>query len=208
MAATLLIVDDEPRIFGALRRALHREPLRLLHAESGEAALAVLEKESVDVVLADENMPGMNGSRLLAEVSRRWPDAVRMMLTGTADMDVVCKAVNEGRISRIFTKPCNEAELIVAIRDALGAGTTPEEGGDALDGWAGATTLHTLDEGEQPTTAQAGSSSLRLVGEETTDEQGTTEGTGGDPASVIELDDADDVDDILADLDQLDRLGR
>lgn len=119
MTPTMLIVDDEPRIFQALRRTLHRENLQLLHAGSGEEAVTLLEAGPVDIVLADENMPGMPGSRLLGIVRQRWPETVRMLLTGTARLDVVVKAVNLGHIRHFFTKPCDDAELIVAIREAL-----------------------------------------------------------------------------------------
>jgi len=120
MEHTLLIVDDEPKIYHALRRALHRErDWKTLYADGGEAALKVMETESVDIVIADENMPGMNGTQLLGLVRQRWPDTIRMMLTGDARLDVVMNAVNRGEIYRFFTKPCDEAQLIISIRDAL-----------------------------------------------------------------------------------------
>lgn len=120
MANKLLIVDDEPRIYQALRRALHRErDWSTVYAENGEAALELLESEVIDVVIVDENMPGMSGTKLLSAVRQRWPDIIRMMLTGDARIDVLMNAVNRGEIYRFFTKPANEAELIIAIRDAL-----------------------------------------------------------------------------------------
>jgi len=120
MERKLLIVDDEPKIYHALRRALHRESdWKTLYAGGADEALEVLGKENVDVVIADENMPGMNGSQLLGQVRQRWPDVIRMMLTGDPRIDVVMNAVNNGEIYRFFTKPCNEAELIVSIREAL-----------------------------------------------------------------------------------------
>jgi len=120
MPHKLLIVDDEPMIYQALRRSLYRESdWKTLYANGAEAALVTLESEHVDVVIADENMPGMNGSKLLGIVRQRWPEVIRMMLTGDARIDVVMNAVNRGEIYRFFTKPCNEAELIVSIRDAL-----------------------------------------------------------------------------------------
>jgi two-component system probable response regulator PhcQ len=120
MKHKLLIVDDEPMIYHALRRALHSEVnLETLYAESGDDALRLLESEAVDVIIADENMPGMNGSQLLCLVRQRWPEIIRMMLTGDPSIDVVMNAVNRGEIFRFFTKPCNEAELITSIRDAL-----------------------------------------------------------------------------------------
>lgn len=120
MEHTLLIVDDEPKIYHALRRALHRErDWKTLYADGGEAALKLLETESVDIVIADENMPGMNGTQLLGLVRQKYPDIIRMMLTGDARLDVVMNAVNRGEIYRFFTKPCDEAQLIISIRDAL-----------------------------------------------------------------------------------------
>ncbi len=115
----VLIVDDEPKIFQALRRALHRESYELLYADGGEAALKLLAERTVDVIIADENMPGMQGSVLLARARTQWPDMIRMMLTGDARLETVVAAVNKGEIYRFFTKPCNEAELIVSIRDGL-----------------------------------------------------------------------------------------
>jgi DNA-binding NarL/FixJ family response regulator len=116
----LLIVDDEPKIYHALRRALHAEgDWQTIYANGADEALQKLEEEQIDVVIADENMPGMSGSQLLSVVRRRWPDVIRMMLTGDPRIDVVMNAVNNGEIYRFFTKPCNEVELVVAIREAL-----------------------------------------------------------------------------------------
>lgn len=134
MEHKLLIVDDEPNIYQALRRALHREKeWTTLYADCGEAALKLLETESVDIVISDENMPGMNGTQLLGLVRQKWPDVIRMMLTGDARIDVVMNAVNRGEIYRFFTKPCNEAELIISIRDAVQMRRLKEESRRLLD---------------------------------------------------------------------------
>lgn len=119
MDHAVLIVDDEPKIYHALRRALHREPYDILYAAGGEEALKLLGERPVDVVVADQNMPNMQGSVLLARIRQQYPDVVRMMLTGDARLETVMAAVNKGEIYRFFTKPCNEAELIISIRDAL-----------------------------------------------------------------------------------------
>lgn len=116
---TILIVDDEPKVYHALRRTLHREPYEILAAQDAEEALALMEQHAVDVVISDENMPGMTGTAFLARARQQWPDTVRFMLTGNARLDVTLHAINEAGIQRFFTKPCNEAELIVAIRDAI-----------------------------------------------------------------------------------------
>lgn len=119
MDHAVLIVDDEPKIYHALRRALHREPYDILYASGGEEALKLLSERPVDVVVADQNMPAMQGSVLLARIRQQYPDIVRMMLTGDARLETVMAAVNKGEIYRFFTKPCNEAELIISLRDAL-----------------------------------------------------------------------------------------
>ncbi len=119
MDHAVLIVDDEPKIYHALRRSLHREPYDILYAASGNEALRTLAERPVDVILADQNMPEMQGSVLLARVRQQYPDVVRMMLTGDARLETVMAAVNKGEIYRFFTKPCNEAELIISLRDAL-----------------------------------------------------------------------------------------
>jgi DNA-binding NtrC family response regulator len=132
MNHAVLIVDDEPKIFHALRRALHREPYELLYAESGEQALALLTERAVDVVVVDENMPNMKGSALLARIRQQWPDVVRMMLTGQARLETVVAAVNRGEIFRFFLKPANEAELIVSLREALRMRDLKHEAGRLL----------------------------------------------------------------------------
>ena len=119
MDHAVLIVDDEPKIYHALRRALHKEPYDVLYAVGGEEALKMLSERQVDVVVADQNMPNMQGSVLLSRVRQQYPDVVRMMLTGDGRLETVMAAVNKGEIYRFFTKPCNEAELIISIREGL-----------------------------------------------------------------------------------------
>jgi response regulator RpfG family c-di-GMP phosphodiesterase len=119
MDHAVLIVDDEPKIYHALRRALHREPYDVVYAPGGAEALKLLGERSVDVIIADQNMPEMQGSVLLSRVRQQFPDIVRMMLTGDARLETVMAAVNKGEIYRFFTKPCNESELIISLRDAL-----------------------------------------------------------------------------------------
>ena len=119
MDHAVLIVDDEPKIYHALRRALHREPYDVVYAPGGAEALKLLGERSIDVIIADQNMPEMQGSVLLSRVRQQFPDIVRMMLTGDARLETVMAAVNKGEIYRFFTKPCNESELIISLRDAL-----------------------------------------------------------------------------------------
>lgn len=119
MAHKVLFVDDEPHVLAALRRALRKEPYQVRCASSAAEALALMAQIAVDVVVSDEQMPGMSGSELLAEVRRRYPDTVRMMLSGKATLEGAIRAINDGEIYRFFTKPCNELDLATTIRHAL-----------------------------------------------------------------------------------------
>ncbi|MDZ7337820.1 MAG: response regulator [candidate division KSB1 bacterium] len=119
MPHKVLFVDDEPHVLAALRRALHREPYQVLCASSGTEALRLMAETPVDAVISDEQMPGMSGSELLAEVRRRYPETVRMMLTGNATLSTAIRAINDGEVYRFFTKPCNELDLATTIRHAL-----------------------------------------------------------------------------------------
>ena len=119
MAHRVLFVDHEPNVTKALKRSLRKEPYEFLSADSADAGLRILESQPVDVVVSDEQMPGMSGSEFLAIVCQRYPDTVRMILTGHARLESAIKAINEGQIYRFFTKPCNPIDLAVTIRQAL-----------------------------------------------------------------------------------------
>jgi response regulator RpfG family c-di-GMP phosphodiesterase len=115
---TVLCVDDEPSILSALRRVLRVEGCRLLVAQGGAEALAILATESVDVVVSDMRMPGMDGAQLLARVREEWPGTARILLTGYADMDATIAAINNGQIYRYIHKPWDEHELRLTVRQA------------------------------------------------------------------------------------------
>ncbi|HLZ28792.1 MAG TPA: HD domain-containing phosphohydrolase [Chloroflexota bacterium] len=126
---TVLIIDDEPTVLSSLTRLLRPDGIRLLCAGSGDQALALLEEcgESVSVVMTDYTMPGMDGADLLHAVSTRWPDITRILLTGNADMPAAARAVNEGHVSRLCTKPWRPDELRQAINEAIHQNTVIRE---------------------------------------------------------------------------------
>lgn len=115
-AWTLLAVDDEPNILAALRRLFRATGWRILTAEHAEGALAVLATEPVDAVLSDMRMPGMDGVQLLERVSQGWPRTARLLLTGQADLRSTIDAINRGRLHRYITKPWNDEELLLTLR--------------------------------------------------------------------------------------------
>lgn len=116
---SVLCVDDEPQVLEGL--ALHlRRHYELHMAPSGAAALEVLASHpGVAVIMSDMQMPGMNGAAFLAGARQLAPDAVRMLLTGHADIDAAVDAVNKGQIFRFLTKPCPPPMLLGAFESAV-----------------------------------------------------------------------------------------
>lgn len=114
----LLCVDDEPIVLEGMKMNLRRR-FEVLTATSGAAALELLAREpDVAVVMSDMRMPGMDGATLLSKVRVGWPDTVRLLLTGQADLDSAIAAVNEGQIFRFLSKPCPPPTLLVALEAA------------------------------------------------------------------------------------------
>lgn len=119
MNPRILIVDDDASLLRTFKRILakHFEPVV---AESGSAALEILKNDKAfDIVISDYRMPGMDGVRFLSNVRIIASDAVRMLLTGYADLDVAIRAVNEGNIFRLLTKPCDGKDMAKALSDAM-----------------------------------------------------------------------------------------
>ena len=119
MKPTILFVDDEPHVTHSLTRALYGRPYALLRAHSSQEALALLAQQPIDIVIADEKMPGLPGSELLALVRKQFPHTIRMVLTGQASIEAAVRAINEGAIHRWLMKPCGTMELLEAIEATL-----------------------------------------------------------------------------------------
>ncbi|MBE2260933.1 MAG: response regulator, partial [Rhodobacteraceae bacterium] len=116
---TLLLVDDEPSILSALRRLFRPCGYRILTAEGGAAGLDLLARENVDLVISDMRMPEMDGAQFLERVRAEWPRAVRILLTGYADMTATVNAINKGEIYRYIAKPWDDHDIVLIVRDAL-----------------------------------------------------------------------------------------
>ncbi|WP_058051149.1 response regulator [Janthinobacterium sp. Ant5-2-1] len=116
---TILCVDDEPNILSSLRRLFRPHGYRVLTADGGAAGLALLESETVDLVISDMHMVHINGAQFLAQVRQRWPGIMRLLLTGYADIQSILDAVNHGEIYRYLTKPWNENDIVLVVRHAL-----------------------------------------------------------------------------------------
>lgn len=115
----ILFVDDDPTILEGYQRLLHRE-FSVATANGAEQALAVIRCSGpFAVVISDMRMPGMNGAQFLSKVREKYPETVRMLLTGYSDLNAAIQAVNEGSIFRYLSKPCEKQELVNAITSAL-----------------------------------------------------------------------------------------
>jgi two-component system probable response regulator PhcQ len=115
----LLLVDDEPNLTSALVRSLDRSQFEIFTADSAQAGLMILAGNDIDVVVSDERMPGMTGSQFLAEVRKKWPNTIRMILSGQADLEAAVRAINEGEVYRFLLKPCHPKELQMTILQGL-----------------------------------------------------------------------------------------
>lgn len=116
---TLLLVDDEPSILSALRRLFRPCGYRILTSESGAGGLEILQQESVDLVISDMRMPEMDGAQFLEKVRADWPRVVRILLTGYADITSTVNAINKGAIYRYISKPWDDNDIVLTVRDAL-----------------------------------------------------------------------------------------
>lgn len=116
---SILIVDDERNVLNALRRSLRTEGYALYLASSPAEALALLAKQPIDLVISDHLMPEMTGLELLKTVRERYPETLRIMLTGHSDLETAIQAVNQGEIYRYLGKPWDEAELKITLHIAF-----------------------------------------------------------------------------------------
>jgi len=115
----ILLVDDEPAILAALRRTLRGRGYRIFTADNPVAALKLLDRERVDLVVSDVDMPQMTGTDLVARIRVAFPHVVRILLTGRGTMEAALKAINDGEVHRFLTKPWDEDELRTTIAQAL-----------------------------------------------------------------------------------------
>ncbi|MBI4861264.1 MAG: response regulator [Candidatus Riflebacteria bacterium] len=117
-AHSLLIVDDEKAIVDSLHGLFRRE-YNVFTATSADEGMGVLTRERIDVVLSDQRMPGTSGSEFLTTVRDRFPDTIRILFTGYADIEAVIQAVNFGQIYGYIAKPWKPDELELFVRQAI-----------------------------------------------------------------------------------------
>ncbi|MBU5635254.1 EAL domain-containing protein [Geomonas sp. Red69] len=116
---TVLVVDDDEGVLNALQRMLFVEGYNVLSASGADEAFALLALNRVAVVISDFRMPGMNGAEFLGRVKELYPETVRIMLSGYADIDAVTNAVNLGAIYKVMYKPWSEPDLRENLEEAF-----------------------------------------------------------------------------------------
>jgi len=117
--ATVLFVDDEANILSSLKRLFRPLGYRIFTAESGAQGLEIMDREIVDLVVSDMRMPEMDGAQFLEKVRERWPDAVRILLTGYAEIGSTIDAINKGQIYRYVSKPWEDNDITLTVKYAL-----------------------------------------------------------------------------------------
>ncbi|WP_407425910.1 response regulator [Arcticibacter sp.] len=115
---TILYVDDEENNLYSFK-ATFRMKYKVLIALSGDEALEIMKAKPVHIIITDQRMPNMTGVEFLEKVIEMFPDPIRILLTGYADMGAVVDAVNKGKIFHYLAKPWNEEELDLTITRAF-----------------------------------------------------------------------------------------
>jgi response regulator RpfG family c-di-GMP phosphodiesterase len=117
--ANLLFVDDEPNVLKSLKRLFRSGDYNVQLAENGADGLEILKQHPIDLIISDMRMPQMDGAEFLTRAAERWPDTVRILLTGYADIESTIAAVNKGKIYSYFSKPWEDNELKMLVNNAL-----------------------------------------------------------------------------------------
>jgi len=115
----IVFVDDEPPILNSLKRSLMDEPYETVFHEAPERALEDLRERPASVVVSDQRMPSMDGVVFLQQVRRRWPDTVRILLTGHASLETALSSINQGFVYQFLEKPWDDAQLKQMLLNAL-----------------------------------------------------------------------------------------
>lgn len=121
LEGTVLVVDDEEDVADSIRETLevYLDGVRAVTASSGTEALAILQREHVDLILTDYRMPRMDGIRFLREARLLAPTVPRILVTAYPDLDVAIQALNEEHITNFLTKPVAAPALVEAVAACL-----------------------------------------------------------------------------------------
>lgn len=113
----ILVVDDEPDMLNSLRGLL-RYDFQVHTAGSGAEGVALLQQQEIHVVMTDQRMPQMTGVDFLRQIKSEYPEAIRVIFTGYADLNAIIDAINLGNVYRYVSKPWEPEQLIATLREA------------------------------------------------------------------------------------------
>ena len=116
---TVLFVDDEVNILRTLCRIFADENYELLTAENAMEATKILEQKVVDLIISDQRMPGMSGLDFFEKTLPEYPNIIRIILTGQADLEMAIEAINKGCVYKFILKPWNNHDLLFTVKRAL-----------------------------------------------------------------------------------------
>ena len=115
----VLFVDDEENILHSLKRLLRKEGYRIHTATNGSDGLEILNNQDVHLVVTDQRMPEMSGTEFLAKVKEKYPEVIRIVLSGYTEVDSITESINKGHIYKFMLKPWNDQNLKLEIKQAL-----------------------------------------------------------------------------------------
>lgn len=117
---TIVCVDDERNILRAIRRVFRKANYNIITCISAKECLNVLEKgHNVNLIISDQRMPEMSGIELFSIVKEKYPDIIRILLTGYTDAESIKEAINRGSVYKIFFKPWDDDVLRLEVENAV-----------------------------------------------------------------------------------------
>ena len=116
----ILIVDDEPDNLSLLRRTF-RSKYEVLTASNGKEALDVVKERGneISLIVSDQKMPVMQGTEFLSQVTKMYPDIIKMLLTGHSDLEILIDSVNECSLFQYILKPFEREELLITVQNGI-----------------------------------------------------------------------------------------
>src|SRR3982750_1970411 len=115
----VVCIDDDPPVLAAIRRLFRREPYELVTMGEPSEVMDLIESRRVDLIIADQRMPGILGTDLLKTIRQKSPTTACVILTGHADLSDIAGAMNDGAVDRLIRKPWNDEEFRGMVRQLL-----------------------------------------------------------------------------------------
>ena len=116
---SVLLVDEDANVRAALQRLLRRDGYEILCADSAESGLALLGRHRIDLIIADQRMPGLSGVEFLRRARAMCPDTLRIVLAGYTELHSIIEAINEGAVYKLLTKPWDDEQLRIHLAEAF-----------------------------------------------------------------------------------------